>query len=277
MSETNETSRKHARTDDEDEPMLYVPHGSSNKLMKVNDQIYPEIEKYLDLSKPELQKWLRQNGQLVTGRKYDLLLRCVDGQINGRIPGCNKCHHGQMQFDYGQGMYICNGYFDHMSKTPIRCGHTREHVKREPWLDLKDTPVEKGTPSSSAGGDRNNKNQHNEEHAEHQHSEHNCKVESNHPLVDLLEDMAYYHSVLRDENWGYKARAFTSAARAIEWLDFEVSDAHKLGDSNSEEHVERIGKSSAEVIQEFLDSGKKRSGKLNELKAQVKKIDPHQA
>jgi DNA polymerase/3'-5' exonuclease PolX len=95
-------------------------------------------------------------------------------------------------------------------------------------------------------------------------------VEANHPLVDMLEEMAYLHSVLKDDNWGYRARAFKTAASAVESLDEEVKDARSLGDRGNEHHVDRVGKSSAEAMQAFLDSGKKHSPQLDELRRAVK-------
>jgi hypothetical protein len=269
---------KHAKIDEEDrQNAIFIPkQGDSSQLRRVNPSKEHSVQKYVDMSKPELQKWLRHNGQLVSGRKHDLLLRCIDGQLNGRIPGCPACHHGQMQYDYSHGQYICNGYFDDMSRTPIRCGHTASEVKREPWRDVeKDTPAQRG-----GTGDADNRNQqrnggdkstepHHKEHPDHHHSEHTCKVEANHPLVDLLEDMAYYHSVIRDQDWGYRARAFKAAANAVEQLGFEVKNARILGDSNSEHHVERIGKSSAEAMQSFLDSGKQHCPQLEDLRSKV--------
>jgi len=262
---------------DDDEYHLYIPkNGQSGKLMRVILSEHPEIKKYLRMDKPELQKWLRHNGQLVTGRKHELLLRCVDGQINGRIPGCPKCHEGQMQYDYTEDVYVCNGYFDKLSRTPIRCGHTQKEVERGPWHDLeKDPPVNKGHENQGTSDEGRIEPKHHKEHMEHQHKDHNCKVEANHPLVDLLEDMAYYHSVLRDENWGFRARAFISAARAVEGLEYEVKDARKL-----EKEVDRIGSSSAEAMQAFLDSGKKSCSQLDHLKsaaARHEKQEKHQA
>jgi len=256
--------------EDEEQSALYIPKkGNSAKLITVTPSKHPEIKKYLSMTKPELQKWLRHNAQLVTGRKHELLLRCVDGQINGRIPGCPRCHHGQMQYDYSNENYVCRGYFDKMSKTPIACGHSEAEVKREPWRDIeKDSPVNREASNEGEGGGK--ETQHHKDNPDHHHDEHHCKVEANHPLVDLLEDMAYYHSVLKDENWGYRARAFKTAARAVEELDFEVTNAKDLSNKGSH-HVERIGESSAKVMQSFLDSGKQQSSELDDLKGALKK------
>jgi len=271
--------------DEEFDGELYIPTAETgHKLRKVVPSQEPQIKKYLSMTKPELQKWLRHNGQLVTGRKFDLLLRCIDGELNGRIPGCPACHRGQMSYDYSEGAYVCRGYFDEVAQNPIRCGHVQSRVKREKWHDLeKDAPVAKGegaesTQSSAVGDDAHDKEHHHSDHPDHHHNHHNCKVEANHPLVDLLEDMAYYHSILKDENWGYKARAFISAARAVEHLPFEIDgkihDALSMGNrGDAKQHVAKIGRSSAEVMQAFLDSGKTRSPHLEDLKSQIPKHD----
>jgi len=270
-SEQENGNRKHQKLLDDEKSVLFIPKkGDSSKLRKVTSSKEPNIKKYLSMGKEELQKWLRHNSQLVTGNKKQLLLRCVDGQLNGRIPKCPRCHQGQMQYDYENRQYVCNGYFDDMSKTPIRCGHTESEVKRQKWHD-----VEKDSPVKSKVEERNSSIKSSQNHhvcgdsEHHQHGEHHCKVDANHALVDMLEDLAFYHSVLRDENWGYKSRAYSTAARAVEELDFEVKDALSLGDSKSDKHVERVGKSSAEAMQAFIDSGKKRCPQLEDIKGKV--------
>jgi hypothetical protein len=277
----SKTKRSKTSADEDDDDLdLYIPDSkNASKLVQVSPSKEPRIRKYLSLGKPDLQKWLRHNGQLVTGRKEDLLLRCIDGEINGRIPGCPACHKGQMFYSYEEGAYVCNGYWDDMARVPIRCGHIETKVKREPWRDIeKDPAVAKGeAPHSASSGadDAHDKAHHHSGNPDHHHTEHNCVVEANHDLVDLLEDMAYYHSVLKDENWGYKARAFIAAARAVEHLPFEIDgkshQALNMGNPrDAKHHVERIGKSSAEVMQAFLDSGKQRSPHLEEFKASLK-------
>ena len=260
------TDKKSKAAEDADilEHVFYIPSKDHpEKLVKV--PIHEDrFKKYLEMFKPELQEYLRFNGQLVTGRKLDLLLRCFDGEMNGRIPGCDYCHHGQMKYDYQDGKFVCNGYFDEVAQHPVHCGHVADNVKREKWRDpKKDSPITKGEHPKQQFGDV----KHHKNNVEHHHGIHHCIVEANHPLVDLLEDMAYYHTILKDEKWSYKARAFISAARAVEHLPFEVTDALSLGSRKDvEHHVQRIGKGSADVMQAFLDSGKKRSPHLEELK-----------
>jgi len=273
--------QKHEEVEEYDDVVFHIPDGKdASKLRRVSPSNEPKIKKYLAMNKPEIQKWLRHNGQLVTGRKHDLLLRCIDGEVNGRIPGCPSCHLGQMQYDYSEGAFICNGYFDSLAHNPIRCGHIQSSVERERWRDPeKDSPIDKGEgkswSSSSQGGESaKDEEHHHRDHADHHHHEHNCQVAANHPLVDLLEDMAYYHSVKRGDNWGFRSRAFISAARAVEHLPFEIDgkvhDALRLGNrSDTKHHISNIGKSSAEVMQAFLDSGKSRSPHLEELKASI--------
>jgi hypothetical protein len=289
MSDSKSQKSKRAKKDssdveddEDDENDLYIPDPkNASKLVHIVPSKEPKIKKYLSMTKPELQKWLRHNGQLVTGRKQDLLLRCIDGEINGRIPGCPACHKGQMYYNYSEGAYVCNGYWDELSHNPIRCGNIESHVKREKWRDIeKDSPIDKGegvnTSDDKSGA--HDEEHHHKDHPDHHHAGHRCEVEANHPLVDLLEDMAYYHSIQRGENWGYRSRAFISAARAVEHLPFEIDgkvhDALSMGDRrDSKHHVAQIGKSSAEVMQAFLDSGNTRSPHLEELKSSIKASD----
>jgi pimeloyl-CoA synthetase len=100
--------------------------------------------------------------------------------------------------------------------------------------------------------------------------EHHCKTEANHPLVDLLEDIAYFNSALKDENWGCLDRAFKTAARAIEELDFEVKNALELSSKGSHQ-LERVGERGVRVMQSIVKSGKKMSGELEAPKKALKK------
>jgi len=73
-----------------------------------------------------------------SGRKEELIERCVDGMMYGAIPRCPKCindERGGATLNYNQdtNMYTCNGYFDKKSKKKLHCDFQSDHVERNAW------------------------------------------------------------------------------------------------------------------------------------------------
>lgn len=267
------SSSKRSRGDDDNDFVVIPTKADPPGLMRVFSS-NTKTSKYSQMPKPELQSWLRENGQLVTGRRKDLLRACVDGEINGRIPGCMRCGKGQLHFDYERMIYVCNGFFDEEARLPVRCGFALEKVRREKWRNpAEDPPIPKGTTEKEWVHPATEP-KHHREHPDHHHHAHHCTVEANHAIVDLFEDLAHAHHVLKDEKWAYKARAFIQAAAAIEKLDHEVKSVEEFeGRSGEDNHVFGIGKGSVEVIVAFLGSGKKKSSHLEDLNRQIKKAE----
>lgn len=52
------------------------------------------------------------NGQPKTGNKGDLIEKCADGELLGRIPLCSACGGGKPRFDGKTGIYKCPGFMD---------------------------------------------------------------------------------------------------------------------------------------------------------------------
>jgi hypothetical protein len=98
-----------------------------------------------------LKDWLKVNNQLVSGNKPELVERCVDGEVNGRIPKCPRCLLGRLKFNTSTAMYECAGYHDEDSQRFIACKNKMEQVSRDTWLDPEvDSPEEKTSSTSNA-------------------------------------------------------------------------------------------------------------------------------
>jgi len=52
-------------------------------------------EKFSDYSNQQLKDLLKKNLQSMTGNKDDLIHKCADGSVLGRIPRCPKCFGGR--------------------------------------------------------------------------------------------------------------------------------------------------------------------------------------
>jgi hypothetical protein len=59
-----------------------------------------------------LKAMLTDNGQSIMGPKGDLVQRCAQGAIMGRIPACPLCVGGKLAYDAATGIYTCGGYMD---------------------------------------------------------------------------------------------------------------------------------------------------------------------
>jgi hypothetical protein len=59
-----------------------------------------------------LKDLLRKNCQSMSGSKDELVYKCADGAVLGRIPRCPKCYGGRPKFDFQKGTYYCSGYRD---------------------------------------------------------------------------------------------------------------------------------------------------------------------
>jgi hypothetical protein len=117
------------------------------------------VRKYASLTLDRLKDFLRCNGMLIKGTKDELVERCVDGEINGRLTKCTRCKHGRLTFKPDTGKFSCSGYYDKDVSMFIKCPFMGETAPREKWLDpAVDAPVGgndesgEGQDSSSAGG-----------------------------------------------------------------------------------------------------------------------------
>ena len=68
---------------------------SSNNLFQSNANKLKELEEKFDKSSiTELKLKLKNNNQVCTGTKYDLVQRCAQGKLFGALPNCSKCFGG---------------------------------------------------------------------------------------------------------------------------------------------------------------------------------------
>ena len=52
-------------------------------------------DKFSHYSNQQLKDLLKKNLQSMTGNKDDLIMKCADGSVLGRIPRCPKCFGGR--------------------------------------------------------------------------------------------------------------------------------------------------------------------------------------
>jgi hypothetical protein len=83
----------------------------------------------------ELKSILKENNQIQSGSKSDLVDRCSQGKLLGSLPMCSKCSGGKLRFNVKTGQYYCPGYMDDTDF--INCGFRAnfEDVLRNPWID----------------------------------------------------------------------------------------------------------------------------------------------
>ena len=83
----------------------------------------------------ELKSILKENNQIQSGSKKDLVDRCSQGKLLGSLPMCSKCSGGKLRFNIKTGQYYCPGYMDDTDF--INCGFKPNFgdVLRNPWID----------------------------------------------------------------------------------------------------------------------------------------------
>lgn len=70
----------------------------------------------------ELKDVLKWNRQFVTGTKNYLLVKVLDGHVNGRLARCQLCQGGRLKIDDKNcAVVLCNGQFDEDAQQRIPC------------------------------------------------------------------------------------------------------------------------------------------------------------
>lgn len=113
----------------------------------------PVAVKYTKLSVAELKEWLKANNGFVTGVKDELVTRCIDGELNGRLPLCERCGKGRLHFDSEVALYKCQGYFDDQVKMRITCNFVEPQVKRLEWKNPENVVEDESPQKASGDGD----------------------------------------------------------------------------------------------------------------------------
>ncbi len=83
----------------------------------------------------DLKLKLQNNHLLVSGRKSELVDRCVEAILFGIPPKCPRCNRGQLR--YANDGYYCLGYYSESKKAKVDCDyHAKwDEIPTEPWRD----------------------------------------------------------------------------------------------------------------------------------------------
>lgn len=93
-----------------------------------------------------LKDYLRWNRQVLKGAKDFVLLKVLDGKVNGRLGHCELCG-GKLKMDEEkEEMIICSGQFDEAANVRIPCAFSDHRlspkVPRKPFFTVKPTEEE---------------------------------------------------------------------------------------------------------------------------------------
>lgn len=85
----------------------------------------------------ELKDVLRWNRQFLTGTKNYLLVKILDGHVNGRLARCQLCQGGKLKIDERNCAVVqCNGQFDEDAQQRIPCTFkcsVQDAPRWKPW------------------------------------------------------------------------------------------------------------------------------------------------
>lgn len=98
-STTTTTTKTKPKKQSRGGPGYFIPSALQDPPLLEIPPNHPLAKKFASYTTDDLKALLRHNGQFVTGRKKDLIARCIDGEMHGRIPGCGKCKKGQLRFN----------------------------------------------------------------------------------------------------------------------------------------------------------------------------------
>lgn len=135
----------------------------SNKKAKVDvtknmtDRELELYDKYKVFTLEGLKDFMRWNKQPIAGTKHELIMRCVDGETNGALPGCPEADcKGKLRLD--DGMVSCAGAYNDELGMFIRCYYNAKasSVKRVAWRETRppeEDIVTTTTPTSTVNLD----------------------------------------------------------------------------------------------------------------------------
>lgn len=106
-------------------------------------------EKYKSFTLEGLKDFMRWNKQPIAGTKPELIMRCIDGEINGAIPSCPEIGcKGKLRLDAGK--VACGGAYSEELGTFVRCYFSAEAsaITRLAWREAK--PSEDETIAATA-------------------------------------------------------------------------------------------------------------------------------
>lgn len=100
------------------------------------EKIKIEMLKLRSYKNDDLKKILKQNEQILSGKKEDLIERCAEGLVLGAIPKCPTCSKRVLRFDRETGNYSCPGSFE--GGQMVKCKFSSDDVDRLPWSILSE-------------------------------------------------------------------------------------------------------------------------------------------
>ena len=101
---------------------------------------------YAGLNNDQLKDVLRWNNQIVGGTKDVLLVRIIDGHLNGRIALCPTCGKGKLKLSEDGTSISCNGYFNedlNVRETCLAQMAVDKAPRFHPWYQNEPTEEEK--------------------------------------------------------------------------------------------------------------------------------------
>jgi len=107
-------------------------------------------KKYSQMAVSQLKDYLRANNQMLSGKKAELVEKCVDGELYGALPHCSVCNEGRLK-KAPNGSIVCSGYYDEDCGMRISCDFNAENdsVKRVPWKGPDEVEAEESSKEES--------------------------------------------------------------------------------------------------------------------------------
>eukprot|EP01057_Protomagalhaensia_wolfi_P002116 Protomagalhaensia_wolfi_Nauph_80__2115@NODE_2358_length_1115_cov_101_022305_g1847_i0_p1_GENE_NODE_2358_length_1115_cov_101_022305_g1847_i0NODE_2358_length_1115_cov_101_022305_g1847_i0_p1_ORF_typecomplete_len260_score63_90zfPARP/PF00645_18/1_3e14zfPARP/PF00645_18/9_4e03PADR1/PF08063_12/5_2e03PADR1/PF08063_12/5_9e03PADR1/PF08063_12/2_2e13SAP/PF02037_27/0_00055TF_Zn_Ribbon/PF08271_12/2_5e03TF_Zn_Ribbon/PF08271_12/0_05Uteroglobin/PF01099_17/1_8e04Uteroglobin/PF01099_17/0_096SRA1/PF07304_11/0_1YjeJ/P len=96
-----------------------------------NADIKQRIDNLKAKTKNQLVAMLKENEQKTSGKKDELIERCAEGMVLGRLPICPQCDKAKVAFNRTSGEYYCPGSFDNGS---FKCSFKSFQVQRGEWV-----------------------------------------------------------------------------------------------------------------------------------------------
>ena len=127
----------------------------------------PVWQKYKKMSSALLKDYLRKNDCFLKGKKAELLERCFDGDMRGRLMRCPQCGQGKLDIVMaskemsasnagGQSnTAVCNGYFDEEMGYRVKCTFAvsvdSTDLVRKQWKSPEDPDSESDEEDENGG------------------------------------------------------------------------------------------------------------------------------
>ena len=119
-------------------------NGLSPQVLTDLDRAYADmLVLYQDKNLDGLKDYLRWNQQVLKGTKPLLLMKCMDGHLNGRLARCPLCHEGKLNLEMDDTVQ-CSGYFDEDTHQRVACNYSSKaaDAPRSKWYIEKPSEEE---------------------------------------------------------------------------------------------------------------------------------------